>query len=1190
MLRLIYCICTLFSIMLRLITLNVEGLQSPVKRIQVFQTLALAGFDIIALQETHCDASVLDTWKSEWKGPSCWTTFRSNSAGVAFLFHPKNTTQIISTHKDSQGRILRVTVDINNAVLQLVNIYGPNPQSPNHSARFFENIDSYIEPDKPPILLGDFNMVENAFQDRQGGHPHLARHTYGLPALLALNRSYDLLDVWRQHYPQRRQFTWRSRFDNICSRLDRIYVPRPFLNLVSNTFIQHFVWSDHDVCGMTFYPPATQKRGRGYWKLNIQYLTHPDYQTLIRDFWREWRGLRGTYPNSLQWWDCGKIYIKALSIQYAQEIFLNRRSRKFDLLDELHQARTFHPADFARIHTLEQALQDLEHERNQKLFIHTHIGVREHNEEPNKFFFNLLKSRQRQSSIDSLITTNGDVVTDQPQILEETVNYFESLYSERPDVSLDQQQSFLAHIHTVLAAEQKQALERDITLEELRTALFDTNSEKTAGFDGLPYEFYQTFWDILGNDLLQILHVALNDHHQLPFSHTLSVITLLYKRGDKRHLSNWRPLSLLCCDYKVLTKVLATRLRNVLDTILSPRQTAGVPGRNIQYNLTLIRDYIFFADAAKLNGYILTLDQEKAFDYMNRAFLLQVLQKMQFGAKFIGWVSTLFQDTLAHVLVNGHVSIMFPIKRGVRQGCPLSAPLYAIYVETLSAMIEQDRHIYPLTIPGRRVPKTIQYADDLTLLLSDKTSLTHLFRICTDFEHATGSTINMAKTQGLVLGRPYQGDPIFTTISWQNDTGIEILGLLFFTDYVRTRNANWIVLLDIIRQDLTRFKERKLSLLGKILVLNSVILAKVWYKASVLPLSRPDQRVLETLLFDFLWDGKPDPIQRRTVYLPKDKGGLGLKHPLYQQQSLQLKFIYDVVRPHLHFPWLQLARYYMGRTLALLRPEWVFLRANHLPHYIGVSLPPYYKILLEVFRTLDLTKLPSTAGLTPWKSGHFYTQFLTSHLHHPKAYTDFWSYHRVDPDAMWRHVYTSYAYGPQRDVHFRLLHRVLPTNAFMRQRFRGRGYQHLNTRCISCPNNVENIPHLFFQCLSATPLLTYIYPSVAQLLRFQPFKLFKITLNIFPPNVPLCIRHMVVTLVQITLYVIWLNRNARKFDGILTSIFDSQHRIRYLFQKVLTARFQKCLPNGLAHFRTHFCHTPQICQVVDNSQLVVNLI
>ena len=139
------------------------------------------------------------------------------------------------------------------------------------------------------------------------------------------------------------------------------------------------------------------------------------------------------------------------------------------------------------------------------------------------------------------------------------------------------------------------------------------------------------------------------------------------------------------------------------------------------------------------------------------------------------------------------------------------------------------------------------------------------------------------------------------------------------------------------------------------------------------------------------------------------------------------------------------------------------------------------------------------------------------------------------------------------DVHFQLLHLVLPTNAYMRQRFRDRGYQHLNTRCISCPNHVEHIPHVFFQCLCATPLLTYIYPSIAVLLRYQPFKLFKLTLNLYPTNVPLCIRRMVVTLVQITLYVIWTNRNSRKFPPV----FASQHLIRYLFTKVLTTRFKQ---------------------------------
>ena len=558
--------------------------------------------------------------------------------------------------------------------------------------------------------------------------------------------------------------------------------------------------------------------------------------------------------------------------------------------------------------------------------------------------------------------------------------------------------------------------------------------------------------------------------------------------------------------------------------------------------------FLYFADFRKLNGYILTLDQEKAFDYMHRDFLFKVLRKMQFGEKILEWLSVLYTDTQAHVLVNGFVSIMFPVERGVRQGCPLSAPLYSIYVETLIAAIEADPLILPFNIPGRRVPKTIQYADDFTLLLSNRTSLTQLFKICQDFERATGSTINVAKTQGLTLGRPSSRDPFFDTIHWRNDSGLEILGMTYFPDYLRTQNANWLKLLSAIRTDFTHLKARSLSLTGKVLILNAVILAKVWYKASVLPLLPPDQRTLEKLIFDFLWDGKPDPIQRRTVYLPTAQGGLGLTHPLYQQQSLHLKILYYVTSTLHDQPWLQLPRYWLGRTLAPLRRGWAFLGDNHLPHFIGADIPPYYRQLLDNFSVMDLSQLPPPDGVLLWKTHHFYPQFMKAHYHQPKVYTDFWSYHHVDPNTMWKHVYTSYAFGSHKDVHFKILHRVLPTLAFMRCRFRGRGYNRLNTGCRSCPNhNVETIPHIFFRCIHAEPLLTYIYPSIDVLLQHKPFKLFHLTLNVFPPNISPPVQRMIVTLLQITFYVLWTHRNVRQFDGRNPSVLEGRHRIRQLF-------------------------------------------
>ena len=181
--------------------------------------------------------------------------------------------------------------------------------------------------------------------------------------------------------------------------------------------------------------------------------------------------------------------------------------------------------------------------------------------------------------------------------------------------------TFVHNIHfinTALTQQQKDDLDRLISLEELRVALFDANKNKTPGYDGLPYEFYQTFWHLLSRDFLQVVNYSLNEAKHLPYSHTTSIITLVYKKNDRRILKNWRPISLLCCDYKIISKTIANRIKGVLDCLLSQRQTCSVPGRQIFHNIHFMRDVIFFCDVYKIKGYILSVDQEKAFDRLDR--------------------------------------------------------------------------------------------------------------------------------------------------------------------------------------------------------------------------------------------------------------------------------------------------------------------------------------------------------------------------------------------------------------------------------------------------------------------------------------------------------------------------------------------------------------------------------------------
>ena len=122
------------------------------------------------------------------------------------------------------------------------------------------------------------------------------------------------------------------------------------------------------------------------------------------------------------------------------------------------------------------------------------------------------------------------------------------------------------NVHRKLSEKDKQDLENNLTLKDLKEALDDTESEKSPGCDGTPYECYKHFWPLLGNDLLAAVMYSLNHKHALSVSQRTSVVTLLFKGDDRELLKNWRPISLLCTDYKILTKALANRIKKTTFT------------------------------------------------------------------------------------------------------------------------------------------------------------------------------------------------------------------------------------------------------------------------------------------------------------------------------------------------------------------------------------------------------------------------------------------------------------------------------------------------------------------------------------------------------------------------------------------------------------------------------------------------
>ena len=159
---------------------------------------------------------------------------------------------------------------------------------------------------------------------------------------------------------------------------------------------------------------------------------------------------------------------------------------------------------------------------------------------------------------------------------------------------------------------------------------------------------------------------------ELSISQRQAIIKLLEKRDkDKRFIENWRPISLLNVDTKIISKSLASRFCSVLPTIVSADQTVYVKGRYIGESIRLICDILDSSMKYNIPGYILTVDLEKAFDSIDHVFLIAVLKKFGFGENFIAWISILLNKNESCVSNGGHTTQYFKLNRGARQGDPL---------------------------------------------------------------------------------------------------------------------------------------------------------------------------------------------------------------------------------------------------------------------------------------------------------------------------------------------------------------------------------------------------------------------------------------------------------------------------------------------------------------------------------------
>ena len=346
---------------LKFISLNVKGLRDNFKREMIFQWIRQESTDICFLQETHCySENDVKEWSNQWAGKAYWSPGTNNSKGVGILFKEKLDIDVSNIKCDKDGRYLSVFITIDDAKLNLVNIYAPNDAAAR--ANFFVQLQQKVaslktEKTGEVIIGGDFNCALDSKLDRRQ-IKNTIRHDRSSVDLKNMILALNLEDVWRRRNPSLRRFTFFKPNSKTASRIDFWLTEKTLDPLIVKSQICQAIRTDHASIQCVI-KTSMQERGPGYWKMNKNILDSDDFHNSFMAFWEGWKKKINTYKSKRKWWEITKYKIKTLFQTISKKTSLEDHIKQSKLSKRLEMLNNDINANQKDIKTCENLLEEL---------------------------------------------------------------------------------------------------------------------------------------------------------------------------------------------------------------------------------------------------------------------------------------------------------------------------------------------------------------------------------------------------------------------------------------------------------------------------------------------------------------------------------------------------------------------------------------------------------------------------------------------------------------------------------------------------------------------------------------------------------------------------------------------------------------------------------------------------------------
>ncbi|KAB2600004.1 hypothetical protein D8674_010275 [Pyrus ussuriensis x Pyrus communis] len=562
-------------------------------------------------------------------------------------------------------------------------------------------VNHFTPTDIPWICGGDFN--EFLWDHEKSGGVEVL---YNRPRYLDEFMSSSLLMDLGFQGPA---FTWRGmrRGDWVEERLDRVLANEQWQHLWPKSQVIHGTAIASDHCPIVLNSNPEEPRGGKLFRFEAYWVAEEECKNVVENCWK--CRFNGRWVN--RWVRTLNVCRYRLS-RWSRSKFKGRSNRIQDLLSQLDLLQQDWGPNFDEIRELSRQIDELRVQEESYWCQRSRVKWLREGDANTRFFHSSTIQRRRRNKIVKLRAENG--------------NWVEKM-------------------NVVLTA--------PITDEELKEAAVQMGGLKAPGPDGFQGIFYQTYWEIVRADISEMIRELFQNSAGTSLINQTHIV-LIPKVPNPEFVSQFRPISLCNYSYKILSKILANRLKVVLPNIISPTQSAFVAGRQIQDCIGIAHEMFHYLKGRKARNKFemgIKLDMQKAYDRVEWDFLDAVMERMGFSSRWRALINGCISSVNFAVLVNGQAGKTFAPSRGLRQGDPLSPYLFILVGEVLSKLIQgavDQGRLEGVKMGGSGpVISHLFFADDTLLFLrADMENCRNLRQLLDNFCEASGQKVNLVKS------------------------------------------------------------------------------------------------------------------------------------------------------------------------------------------------------------------------------------------------------------------------------------------------------------------------------------------------------------------------------------------------------------------------------------------------------------